>query len=54
VVIPSGKEVEEFQPQFDEIQRCPGMGIIITGSAHPDSGFDFVSRVFYPKLGMNE
>ncbi|XP_030440969.1 uncharacterized protein LOC115663057 [Syzygium oleosum] len=54
VVMPSGKEVEEFQPRFDEIQRCPGMGIIITGSAHPDSGFDFVSRVFYPKLGMNE
>ncbi|KAK3437793.1 hypothetical protein EUGRSUZ_C01248 [Eucalyptus grandis] len=49
-----GKEVEEFQPQFDEIQRCPGRGIIITGSAQPDSGFDFVSRFFAPKLGVNE
>ncbi|XP_048134198.1 uncharacterized isomerase BH0283-like [Rhodamnia argentea] len=54
IVLPSGKEVEEFQPQFDEIKRCPGMGIIITGPAHPDSGFDFVSRFFYPKLGLNE
>ncbi|XP_010048729.2 uncharacterized isomerase BH0283 [Eucalyptus grandis] len=54
IVIPSGKEVEEFQPQFDEIQRCPGRGIIITGSAQPDSGFDFVSRFFAPKLGVNE
>ncbi|KAF8012279.1 hypothetical protein BT93_I0422 [Corymbia citriodora subsp. variegata] len=54
IVIPSAKEVEEFQPQFDEIQRCPGRGIIITGSAQPDSGFDFVSRFFAPKLGVNE
>ncbi|XP_039164304.1 uncharacterized isomerase BH0283 isoform X1 [Eucalyptus grandis] len=54
IVIPSGKEVEEIQPQFEEIQRCPGRGIIITGSAQPDSGFDFVSRFFYPKLGLNE
>ncbi|KAF8035488.1 hypothetical protein BT93_C1500 [Corymbia citriodora subsp. variegata] len=54
IVIPSAKEVEEFQPQFDEIQRCPGRGIIITGSAQPDSGFDFVSRFFAPKLGMYE
>ncbi|XP_039165560.1 uncharacterized isomerase BH0283 [Eucalyptus grandis] len=38
IVFPSGKEVEEFQPKFDEIQRCPGSGIIITGSAQPDSG----------------
>ncbi|KAK3437782.1 hypothetical protein EUGRSUZ_C02454 [Eucalyptus grandis] len=54
IVIPSWKEVEEFQPQFDEIQRCPGRGIIITGSAQPDSGFDFVSRFFAPKVGLNE
>ncbi|KAF7848601.1 hypothetical protein BT93_L1811 [Corymbia citriodora subsp. variegata] len=54
IVIPSAKEVEEFQPQFDKIQRCPGRGIIITGSAQPDSGFDFVSRFFAPKLGVNE
>ncbi|KAL3746169.1 hypothetical protein ACJRO7_015162 [Eucalyptus globulus] len=54
IVIPSGKEVEEFQPQFDEIKRCPGRGIIITGSAQPDSGFDFVNRFFNPKLGQNE
>ncbi|KAL3746172.1 hypothetical protein ACJRO7_015165 [Eucalyptus globulus] len=54
IVFPSGKEVEEFQPKFDEIQRCPGSGIIITGSAQPDSGFDFVSRAFFPKIGINE
>ncbi|KAF8012281.1 hypothetical protein BT93_I0423 [Corymbia citriodora subsp. variegata] len=54
IVIPSAKEVEEFQPQFEEIQRCPGGSIIITGLAQPDSGFDFVSRSFAPKFGLNE
>ncbi|KAF7852336.1 hypothetical protein BT93_L0894 [Corymbia citriodora subsp. variegata] len=44
IVIPSAKEV---QPQFDEIQRCPGRGIIITGSAQPDSGF--CQSIFCPK-----
>ncbi|XP_028086770.1 uncharacterized protein LOC114287576 isoform X1 [Camellia sinensis] len=54
VVLPSGKAVTDLQPQFDEIQRCPGRGVIITGPAPPGSGFDFFSRVFGPKMGINE
>ena len=53
-MLPSGKAVADLQPQFDEIQRCPGRGIIITGPASSESGFDFVSRFFCPKLGVNE
>ncbi|KAL7172329.1 hypothetical protein ACSBR2_031927 [Camellia fascicularis] len=54
VVLPSGNAVADLQPQFDEIQRCPGLGVIVTGLAPPRSGFDFFSRCFFPKLGMKE
>ncbi|GMP91070.1 hypothetical protein CsSME_00041926 [Camellia sinensis var. sinensis] len=54
VVLPLGKAVADLQPQFDEIQRCPGRGVIITGLASPGSGFDFFSRCFFPKLGTKE
>ncbi|KAI7982401.1 putative isomerase BH0283 [Camellia lanceoleosa] len=54
VVLPSGKAVADLQPKFDEIQRCPGRGLIITALAPTGSGFDFFSRFFCPKLGINE
>lgn len=54
VVLPSGNAVAEVEPQFDEIKNCPGRGIIITGPAPAGSGFDFFSRFFCPKLGINE
>ncbi|XP_060181425.1 uncharacterized protein LOC132611028 [Lycium barbarum] len=54
ILLPSGEAVVECQPQFDQIQNCPGRGMIITGPAPRGSGFDFYSRFFYPKLGVNE
>lgn len=54
VVLPSGKAVEEFKPDIDEIQKLPGRGMIVTGLAPVGSGFDFFSRFFCPKLGINE
>ncbi|XVE77762.1 hypothetical protein DITRI_Ditri13aG0088800 [Diplodiscus trichospermus] len=54
VVLPSGKSVIELEPQFDDILKCPGRGLIVTGVAPADSGFDFYSRFFYPKYGINE
>ncbi|KAI7984110.1 Phenazine biosynthesis-like domain-containing protein [Camellia lanceoleosa] len=54
VVLPSGKAVTNLQPQFDEIKRCLGRAVIITGPAPPGSMFDFFSRVFGPKMGINE
>ncbi|KAK1372968.1 putative PhzC/PhzF-type epimerase [Heracleum sosnowskyi] len=54
IVLPSGKAVSEYQPQFDEIQKLPGRGLIITGLAPAASGFDFYSRFFCPKLGIKE
>ncbi|GMY17170.1 putative isomerase [Fagus crenata] len=54
VVVPSGETVVEIQPQIDAIRNCPGMGIIVSGAAPSGSGFDFYSRFFCPKLGINE
>ncbi|XP_010278352.1 PREDICTED: uncharacterized protein LOC104612583 isoform X2 [Nelumbo nucifera] len=54
VELPSGKTVADLQPQFDEIQKCAGRGVIVTGLAPHGSGFDFFTRFFCPKLGVNE
>ncbi|KAL3827923.1 hypothetical protein ACJIZ3_016725 [Penstemon smallii] len=54
VVLPSGEAVVEVEPLFSEIEKCPGRGIIITGPAPDGSGFDFFSRFFCPKLGIDE
>ncbi|KAL0419920.1 UNVERIFIED_CONTAM: putative isomerase [Sesamum radiatum] len=54
VVLPSGETVAEVEPNFGEIQKCPGRGIVITGLAPAGSGFDFFSRFFCPKLGIAE
>ncbi|BAT95615.1 uncharacterized protein HKW66_Vig0250570 [Vigna angularis] len=54
VVVTSGDNVREVEPQFDAISKCPGRGVIISGVAPPGSGFDFYSRFFCPKDGVNE
>ncbi|KAH9729927.1 Phenazine biosynthesis PhzC/PhzF protein [Citrus sinensis] len=55
VVLPSAKSVADLQPKFDEMKKCPGRrGIIVSGLASPESGFDFYSRFFCPKFGVNE
>ncbi|XVF32606.1 hypothetical protein REPUB_Repub17cG0097000 [Reevesia pubescens] len=53
VVLPSAKSVIELQPQIDDIRKC-GEGIIATGASSTESGFDFASRCFFPKYGINE
>lgn len=55
VLLPSGKAVVDIQPQYDEIQKCPGdRGVIVTAVAPPESGYDIYSRFFFPKFGINE
>lgn len=55
VELPSGKDVEDFKPQFDMIEKCPGKaGVIVTGAGSPQSGFDIVSRYFCPRFGIPE
>ncbi|KAJ0808334.1 putative phenazine biosynthesis PhzF protein [Helianthus annuus] len=54
VVLGSGEEVADLKPWFDKIKEAPGRAIIITARAPNGSGFDFYSRVFAPKYGINE
>ena len=54
VVLSSGKAVADIEPNFHEIKKCPGLGIIVTGLAPAGSGFDFISRYFSPKLEIDE
>ncbi|XP_074268956.1 uncharacterized protein LOC141592250 isoform X2 [Silene latifolia] len=54
VEYPSGKVVADLCPSINEIQKWQGRGVVITGAAPKDSGFDFFSRFFCPNLGMIE
>ncbi|XP_009625776.1 uncharacterized protein [Nicotiana tomentosiformis] len=54
ILLPSGEAVAECQPQFAQIMNFPGRGIVITGPAPKGSDFDFYSRCFWPKFGINE
>ncbi|XP_038896191.1 uncharacterized isomerase BH0283-like [Benincasa hispida] len=54
VVLPSEKDVVDFQPNYDEIRKCPGTGLIITGVSPAESKFDFYTRYFCPKFGIYE
>lgn len=54
VVLASGKEVVEVEPQIDEIVKLPGRGMIITGAGPSGTEFDFCSRFFCPQLGIDE
>ncbi|KAL6850491.1 hypothetical protein ACP4OV_021118 [Aristida adscensionis] len=54
VELPSGKEVADIIPNFHEIKKCSGRGIIVTGPAPAGTGFDFYTRFFCPKFGVDE
>lgn len=54
IELASGEDVANVQPNIDEILKCPGRGLVITGPAPSGSEFDFFSRFFCPKLAVNE
>ncbi|XP_010474941.1 PREDICTED: uncharacterized protein LOC104754443 [Camelina sativa] len=54
VVLSSWESVVELQPRIDEISKCPCEGMMVTAAASPGSTFDFCSRYFAPRLGVNE
>ncbi|KAF0897911.1 hypothetical protein E2562_001619 [Oryza meyeriana var. granulata] len=54
VELSSGKEVADIIPHIDEIKKCDGRGVIVTGPAPPGSDYDFFSRFFCPKFGIDE
>ncbi|THU47456.1 hypothetical protein C4D60_Mb09t15720 [Musa balbisiana] len=54
VELSSGKEVVDLHPNFDEIQKCAGRGLIVTAPSPPGSEYDIFTRFFCPKFGINE
>ncbi|WZZ34572.1 hypothetical protein YC2023_017973 [Brassica napus] len=54
VVLPSLESVTELQPIMDDILNCPCDGIIVTAAGSPGTAYDFHSRYFAPKLGVDE
>ncbi|KAG7557821.1 Phenazine biosynthesis PhzF protein [Arabidopsis suecica] len=54
VVLSFWESVMELQPRVGDIMKCPGKVMIVTAAAPQGSPFDFCSRLFAPKLGLNE
>ncbi|KAF8064705.1 hypothetical protein N665_1172s0002 [Sinapis alba] len=54
VVLQTWESVTELQPRMDDILKCPGKIIIVTAAAPEGSVYDFCSRIFAPKLGVDE
>ncbi|WVZ71674.1 hypothetical protein U9M48_020233 [Paspalum notatum var. saurae] len=54
VELSSGKEVADIIPNFHEIKTCSGRGVVITGPAPSGSGYNFFTRFFCPKFGVDE
>ncbi|KAF8053287.1 hypothetical protein N665_1436s0003 [Sinapis alba] len=54
VVLSSWEAVAELQPRTEDIMKCPGKVMIVTAAAPEGSAYDFCSRLFAPKLGLNE
>lgn len=53
VLFESERAVREMQPDFGRISQLAARGLMVT-AAGGSTGFDFISRFFVPKLGINE
>ncbi|EOA23295.1 hypothetical protein CARUB_v10018678mg [Capsella rubella] len=54
IVLPSWESVVELQPRLEEISKCSCKGMMVSAAASPGSTFDFCSRYFAPRFGINE
>ncbi|KAF0922152.1 hypothetical protein E2562_027766 [Oryza meyeriana var. granulata] len=48
------EEVVNVCPNIAELVQCAGRGVAVTGPAPAGSSYDFFSRFFCPKYGLNE
>ncbi|HLL80185.1 MAG TPA: PhzF family phenazine biosynthesis protein [Ktedonobacteraceae bacterium] len=53
VEVESEDALRTLQPNFTLLARVPARGVIVTSRAST-AGFDFVSRFFAPRVGVNE
>ena len=54
VELESEQKVRELAPDLARIARMPERGVIVTAPAANDDEYDFVSRFFAPRVGVNE
>jgi len=54
MVLPNESQVRELQPNFNELAKVEAFGAIVTAVADPGVPYDFVSRFFAPRAGINE
>ncbi|HEY9630952.1 MAG TPA: PhzF family phenazine biosynthesis protein [Coleofasciculaceae cyanobacterium] len=53
-VLESEKAVRNLSPDFSVMADLPVHGVIVTSLADVTTAFDFVSRFFAPRMGINE
>jgi PhzF family phenazine biosynthesis protein len=53
VVLESQRDVERLKPNFQSLKTVDARGVIVTAPGDAN-GVDFVSRAFFPKLGVEE
>jgi len=53
-VVPDEQAVRRFVPDFAAIVRLDANALIVTAPSDPGRPYDFVSRVFGPRLGIDE
>jgi PhzF family phenazine biosynthesis protein len=51
VVLQSEREVREISPRLEILRQLDGVGVVVTA---PGDTADFVSRAFFPKIGVDE
>ena len=54
VVLDDASAVRDYRPIDAAIARIPKRGLILTAPGDPGTGFDVVSRCFYPEFGIAE
>ena len=54
VEVESEDLVRQMQPNFQLLKTLPVDGVIVTSKTNPDSPYDFISRFFAPRLGIDE
>ncbi|GIM45316.1 phenazine biosynthesis protein [Collibacillus ludicampi] len=53
VEVESERQIRELQPNFTKLATIKARGILVTSRAEEEP-FDFVSRCFFPAVGVNE
>lgn len=54
VEVATAEQVSQLQPNFNLLGQLPISNVIVTSKAAADTEYDFVSRFFAPRLGIEE